>query len=206
MELDISAALAAHQEMDPVLGPFFTALHTFVIRTIDEFYSDTPGLPYPVLALEPDRKGRRGYYTERDGYALVHRINLNPYALRTGEDAAHTLAHELVHLWQSHIGAPMVRNYHGEQFHQRMADYGIETTGKLGTFSRYIDTTWPNWLVENADLELEKYILPGKDEKPKRKLFKHVCPDCSASFRNRNELAVLCLDCSVPFEVVNRPE
>jgi hypothetical protein len=203
----ITTVLRRHQEGDLILGGLFSALHTFADRTIDEFFADTPSLPYPVVALEPDRKGRRGYYTERDGYALVHRINLNPFALTNGEDAALTLAHELVHLWQAHIGRPMVRNYHSAEFHQRMAEYGIETTGKAGTFSGYIDVTWPNWIEENADLELEKYILPGKEEsRPKRKLFKHVCPDCGASFRNRNELAVLCLDCSVPFEVVNGPE
>ena len=209
-ELNITAALAAHQEMDPILGSFFKALHTFAIRTIDEFYKDTPGMPYPVIALEADRRSRRGYYTERDGYALVHRINLNPFALANGEEAAFTLAHELVHLWQHHIGKPMVRNYHGADFHQRMAEYGIETEGKAGTFMRYVDVTWPNWMEENADLKLEKYLLPGHEEKAttkhKRKLFKHVCPDCGASFRNRNELQVLCLICSVPFEVVNGPE
>lgn len=203
---DIVAALRAHQEEDPILGGLFCALHTFVDRTIDEFYSDTPELPYPVVALEADRRSRRGYYTERDGYALIHRINLNPFCLSNGAEAAETLAHELVHLWQAHIGEPMVRNYHGARFHQRMAEYGLETTGKLGQIVGYTDATWPNWMTTNEDLHLESYILPGKTERPKRILFKHVCPDCGASFRNRNELAVLCLTCSVPFEVVNGPE
>ena len=203
---DITAALRKHQESDPILGGFFRALHTFADRTIDEFFADTPGLPYPVVALERDKRSRRGYYTERDGYALVHRINLNPYALHNGAQAAETLAHELVHLWQAHVGRPMQRNYHGAEFHVRMAEYGIETQGKLGTHVRYIDVTWPNWMVENADLQLEDYILPGEETKPKRILFKHVCPDCGATFRNRNELEVLCLRCSVPFEVVNGTE
>lgn len=206
---DITQALRDHQSNDPILGSFFKALHWFAIRTIDTFYQDTPGMPLPVIALEQDRRSRRGYYTERDGYALVHRINLNPFALHNGEEAAFVLAHELVHLWQAHIGRPMVRNYHGADFHQRMAEYGIETAGKAGRFVKYLDITWPNWLEENSDLKLERYILPGNDGKArqhKRKLFKHVCPDCSTSFRNRNELEVLCLKCNVPFEVVNGPE
>lgn len=203
---DITTALRAHQEADPILGGLFRALHTFADRTIDEFYHDTPDLPYPVVAMEKDRRSRRGYYTDRDGYALVHRINLNPYCLRNGAEAAETLAHELVHLWQSHVGRPIKRNYHSAEFHQRMAEYGIETTGKLGTHVSYLDVTWPNWMVTNADLRLENYILPGKDESKRRMLFKHVCPDCGASFRNRNELEVLCLACNVPFDVVNGTE
>lgn len=204
--MTITEALRKHQEDDPVLGGLFRALHTFADRTMGEFFADTPSLPYPVVAMERDKSTRRGYYTDRDGYALVHRINLNPYCLRNGAEAAETLAHELVHLWQSHVGRPIKRNYHGAEFHLRMAEYGIETSGKLGAHIRYADVTWPNWMETNADLELEKYILPGKETKQQRKLFKHVCPDCGASFRNRNELAVLCLTCSVPFEVVNSPE
>jgi hypothetical protein len=200
----ITLALRRHQEQDEVLGPFFKALHTFADRTIDEFFSDTPDLPYPVVAMEKDRVGRLGYYTERDGYALIHRINLNPYALSNGEQAAETLAHELVHLWQAHVGRPIKRDYHSAEFHQRMAEYGIETSGKKGRHIRYIDITWHNWMEENSDLELWRYSLPGKESRQtKRKLLKHQCPDCGASFRNRNELAVLCLTCSIPFEVVN---
>jgi len=159
---DITTALRAHQEADPILGGLFRALHTFADRTIDEFYHDTPDLPYPVVAMEKDRRSRRGYYTDRDGYALVHRINLNPYCLRNGAEAAETLAHELVHLWQSHVGRPIKRNYHSAEFHQRMAEYGIETTGKLGTHVSYLDVTWPNWMVTNEDLQLENYIRQAR--------------------------------------------
>lgn len=198
--------LRQHQESDPVFGDFFTALHAFADRTAAEFFSDTPDLPHPVVALEPDRKDRRGYYTAKDGYTLVHRINLNPVVLRNGEEAGETLAHEMVHLWQAHVGRPMERNYHGSEFHARMRQYGIETRGKGGDHVRYIDVTWPNWLVENSDLNLEKFQLPGKGVKPKRKLWKHRCPDCGANFRNRNELSVLCLNCVVPFEIVEDSE
>jgi len=200
--LDITASLRAHQEKDPILGDFFAALHTFADRTMDEFYADTPGMPHPVVAMEQDRVNRLGYYTQRDGYALVHRINLNPYAHTDGEQAAETLAHEIVHLWQAHVGRPIKRDYHGVEFHQRMAEYGIETTGKRGKHVRYIDITWPNWMEMNADLELGRFSLPGKGkQRSRRLLLKHVCPDCGASFRNRVPLEALCLACNVPFEV-----
>jgi len=202
MPEDITAALRQHQEQDPVLGTFFKALHAFADRTIDEFYADTPSLPHPVVAMEKDRANRLGYYTQRDGYALVHRINLNPFAHKDGESAAETLAHELVHLWQAHVGRPIKRDYHGAEFHGRMAQYGIETEGKRGKHVRYIDVTWPNWMEMNADLELGRFVLPGKESRPKRKLLKHQCPDCGASYRNRVPLEALCLQCNVPFELV----
>lgn len=198
---DITQALRQHQEGDTTLGPLFAALHTFADRTIEEFFADTPSLPHPVVAMEKDRANRLGYYTMRDGYALVHRINLNPFAHNDGASAAETLAHELVHLWQAHVGRPIKRDYHSVEFHARMAEYGIETSGKKGRHVRYIDVTWPNWMEMNADLELERFLLPGKESRPKRKLFKHQCPDCGASFRNRVPLEALCLGCSVPFEV-----
>lgn len=200
--LDITMRLRAHQEADPTLGRLFGALHTFADRTIERFFEDTPDLPYPVVAMEKDRRNRLGYYTSQDGYTLVHRINLNPFALKTGEQAAETLAHELVHLWQGHVGRPIKRNYHSSEFHTRMRLYGIETDGKKGTHVRYIDSTWPNWLVENEDLNLAKFILPGSDQDEPRKMTKHQCPDCGVSFRSRRTLAVMCLDCTVPFEIV----
>lgn len=201
---DITAILRTHQEADDVLGGLFKALHTFADRTIDEFFGDTPDLPYPVVAMEKDRSSRLGYYTLRDGYTLVHRINLNPYALKNGLEAAETLAHEMVHLWQAHVGRPCQRNYHGSEFHARMAMYGIHTEGKLGRHHGPIegDTTWSDWLERNRDLELDKYVLPGADQEPKRRLLKMQCPECGNSFRNRNPLNVLCLDCNIEFELV----
>jgi hypothetical protein len=201
-----SLVLRQHQEADPELGLFFKALHTFADRTAAQFFSDTPDLPHPVVALEPDRKDRRGYYTAKDGYTLVHRINLNPVVLRDGREAAETLAHEMVHLWQAHVGRPMERNYHGAEFHARMRLYGIESSGKRGDHVGYIDHVWTNWLVANDDLQLHKFVLPGTGAEPKRKLIKHMCPDCGNNFRNRNELNVMCLDCTVPYELVDESE
>lgn len=199
--LNIAMSLRAHQETDPTLGRLFAALHTFADRTIEEFFPDTPDLPHPVVCMEKDRINRAGYYTSKDGYTLIHRINLNPFVLRDGLEAAETLAHELIHLWQMHVGRPTKRNYHTAEFHEMMFNlYGIKTSGKAGKHSGH-DERWDEWLEQNADLELDKFILPGADAKKPRQMIKHQCPDCQASFRCRKELNVLCLDCSVPFGV-----
>lgn len=190
--------LRAHQETDETFGAFFKALHTFADRTLDEFFSDTPDIPHPVISLEEDRLSRAGHYRPKDGYALVHNINLNPLAHTDGEQAAETLAHELVHLWQAHIGRPMKRNFHNAEFHARMAQYGITTLGKNGAHDER-SIVWANWLVENEDLRLADFKLPGPPE-DRRKLLKFICPDCEATFRTRRKINALCLDCSVPFE------
>jgi SprT-like family len=203
---DITARLRAHQEQDAIVGDLFKALHVFADRTIKEYYlEDYPDMPYPVLAMEKDRRSRKGYYTVVDGYRLIHRINLNPYALKTGEDAAETLVHEMVHLWQGHVGRPIKRNYHSAEFHQKLAEFGIISQGKRGDHIRY-EIEWHNWLAENADLNLDKFKLPGMDEGKRRMLLKHICPDCGVNFRSRKELNVLCLDCSVPFEIEGEGE
>lgn len=202
---DITTTLRQHQETDDKLGLFFAALHTFADRTKETFFKDAPDLPCPVVSMEKDRRNRHGYYSEKDGYTLVHRINLNPFSLRTGAEAAETLAHEMVHLWQAHIGRPCRRNYHGAEFHSRMAQYGIVTQGKRGHHKGYSDATWSNWMKSNADLKLEAFVLPGMDAKPGRQMIKWQCPECSFSFRSRRmDVYVLCLneDCQVPMEPV----
>lgn len=204
--LDITMRLRAHQEQDPTLGLLFGALHTFADRTIKQFFDDAPEMPYPVVAMERDRRNRLGYYTEKDGYTLVHRINLNPYALTTGLEAAETLAHEIVHLWQRTVGRPCQRNYHSAEFHRVMRErYGIKTDGKRGHHVGYEGDTWQQWLDENADLNLDKFVLPGADAKPQRQLIKWGCPSCDFTFRSRREdVYVVCMneECGVPMEVV----
>lgn len=200
--IDIVEALRAHQAEDPLLGPLFQALHTFADRTLERFFEDTPDMPHPVVAFEKDRRTRLGYYTSRDGYALIHRINLNPFSLRNGAEAAETLAHEMVHLWQAHVGRPCQRNYHGKEFHDRMLTYGIISDGKRGYHKGYEGDTWAQWMEENADLDLAAFLLPGMDAKPTRKLLKLQCPDCGNSVRNRNAISIICGDCHVPFDVI----
>lgn len=196
--LDIVQALRQHQEEDPVVGRLFLALHTFLDRTAERFYSEYPDLPHPVLAMEKDRSTRLGYYTSMDGYRLIHRINLNPYTARTGRDAAETVAHEQVHLWQHHVGRPCKRNYHNKEFHQRMRVLGIITDGNRGMHKGYTDdNVWGDWMEENKDLELDQFILPGMHEtkRKKRNVPTWHCPTCGVSFRCRKEVNLMCMDC-----------
>jgi hypothetical protein len=155
----IAALLRAHQEADAVLGPLFTALHTFTDRMLEEFFWDSD-LPHPVLSLQEEKDGSLGSYTRKDGYCLPHRINLNPYVLRTGEDAAETLIHELVHEWQDIEGQAIG---HDDPFIAYMRVIGIQVDAS-GKHQGYTTGRWQAGLEESADLLLGKYLLPGDDK------------------------------------------
>lgn len=196
----INDKLRELQGSDPVLGPFFRTLNTFAMRTIEEFYYDSPDMEVPILSLDKDLRSRRACLILKDGSMLTNRINLNPFVLKTGVEAAEYLAHEIVHVWQVHVGRPCVRNFHGKEFHQRMRRYGIMTTGKGGRHTGYIDDTWEQWMMENSDLDFGA-VLPGADKKPLRQLIKHECPGCGATFRSRRALSAICGNCEISFEI-----
>jgi hypothetical protein len=201
--------LRRHQEADERVGHLFKALHTFADRTIVRFFSDCREMQtvMPVLSFDELRNDRRGVYRAKDGYTLAHSITLNPYALRDGEEAAEVLAHELVHVWENVTGNQQSENYHGAQFHERMMRYGIETAGRHGRTVRHVtvdgEPVWANWLAENEDLQLGKFILDGYAKEARRRMLKWGCPACGFSFRTRrNDVNAICMmqDCAEPFE------
>jgi len=199
----LTAQIIKLQVEDETFGLLFRALYEFMDRTIDEFYFDIPELPAPFLSLEKERGNMtRGSYVPADTVRLQHRINLNPFVLKDGVDAARTLAHELVHHWQF---AQTGQTGHGQDFHERMRNYGLKTVGKnghcIGTMDD--DSTWPDWMIANEDLHLEKFILPGSEKGKPRKLLKYECQQCGASFRCRTFRNALCLDCEEVFVLVD---
>lgn len=202
----INTLLREHQEADETFGALFKALHTFVDRTLERFFEDTPGMPHPVVALEKVRTSCRGEYHPKDGRMLEHCIVVDPFKCSNGEEAAEVLAHELVHAWQFAVQRLPERNYHNSEFHNRLGLMGIMSSGKRGHHVGYIEgDVWPLWLKENSDLLLAQFILPGTDEE-KRQLLKYACPDCGFSFRTRRQdVNVICMveDCAVPMEEVD---
>lgn len=197
MPPSVSIELRRHQLQDPVLGQLFTALYTFLRRLNDKYYDGK--LPYPILSFSKDGS-RRGHFVERDGLGLENRINLNPYVLQTGREAAEAAAHEQVHLWQAHVGRPCVGNYHGEEFHAQIAKLGILTDNRGGYHKGYVTDEWFKIMEANADLELDQFVLPGMDAEPKRIMLRYECPSCHKSFRSRSkELKAKCVECDAQF-------
>jgi hypothetical protein len=191
-----TARLRENQMGHPELGGLFEALYTLTERIYGEFFWDAPEMPLPFITLEREQRGRLGSYVPWSTSSIANVINLNPFVHATGADLATTLAHEIMHLWENHVGEPTINNLHTERFHERMWTlYGIRTEGEEGvTFN--VDERWEDWMRTNDDLRLESYLLPGQGErKPPRRMKRHQCPSCGTSVHARRSLNLVCGDC-----------
>lgn len=198
---NLAADLRAHQEAHEVFGGLYRSLHTFSDRLIAEYFQGVD-MPQIALSMNKTRRNRLGHYLPFDGYLLVHTVNLNIYTMKTGLEAASTLAHELVHVWQVVDGHPCVKNYHAADFHAKMAELGIETSGPLGEH-RSETAKWLNWMEENSDLKLGSFLLPGAAQKARRQLnlFRCAC-EGGNPVRSRKWLDIRCNECGEDYEFV----
>lgn len=198
---ELAKQLREHQEAHPILGGLYRTMHTFADRLIDQYFSDV-AMPQVVISFEKDRRTKLGHYRPYDGYMLAHTINLNISTMKDGREAASTLAHELVHAWQAVDGHPCEKNYHGMDFHSKMAELGIVTQGPKGM---HCDETadWLNWLEENDDLQLEKFVLPGVNQKTRRQLnLFHCACEGGNPVRSRKYLHLICMDCEQVYQYI----
>ena len=106
-------------------------------RTLDEAFAHFNArmfdgrLPSCLITLQ--RRGNsRGYFIgdgfrARHGNQVTDEIALNPdtFATRTDSEILSTLVHEMVHLWQHHLGQPPRRAYHDRQWADRMESIGL---------------------------------------------------------------------------------
>jgi hypothetical protein len=198
---ELAKQLREQQESHERLGPLYGALHGFADRLVERYFSDV-NMPPCVISFEKDRRTKLGHYRPYDGYTLTHAINLNIWIMKSAVEAAETLAHELVHLWQVVDGHPCQKNFHGDDFHGKMLELGIETRGPTGMHVAK-RAEWLNFLEENQDLELEKFVLPGVDLKPRRQLNLFHCK-CEGGnpIRSRKMLDVFCNECQEDYEYV----
>lgn len=197
------ARLRENQKREGPLGALFEALYSFAERIYDEYFYDAPEMPLPFITLEREERHKLGSYVPANTYGITNVINLNPFEHATGADLAVTLAHEIVHLWEAHVGAPTLDNLHTAQFHERMWTlYGIRTDGDDGV-AYNVDERWEEWMRENEDLQLGSFLLPGYGEKkPPRRMKKHTCPSCGTRVHARRALFLICGDCQKTMEVL----
>jgi hypothetical protein len=101
-------------------------LHSFLPLIIKRFFGD---LPLPALSWDEAHWRNLGWYLEKDGLELSHRINLNKlHADRPLAEILRTLTHELCHCWQHVYGKPAKPgrdNYHNREFQRKCLDIGI---------------------------------------------------------------------------------
>ena len=178
-----------------------------------------------VITLQ--RRNRAyGYFSpmrfeRRDGPSRDE-IALNPsyFPTRSLADTLATLAHEMVHLWQSHFGNPGRRGYHNREWADKMQDIGLQpsSTGAVGgretgdTMSHYI---LPDGLFIAAveSLKRQGFRLewtesiryrsskvendPSDDERSSEsksgKRVKYSCPACGLNAWARHNAQIKCM-------------
>jgi DNA repair photolyase len=177
-------------------------LHSFLPLITKRFYGE---LPLPALSREPSPHGTLGWYLEKDGLALNHRINLNSiYANRPLGEVLHVLTHELGHEFQHVYGKPprtRKDNYHNAEFRKKMQEIGIPCN-KRGV-SLGMQEPFVSFLKE---LHVEVEVFPFKQEseeppaRPGSRLKPWACSCTRVWASVRTKVEATCGKCGSPFQ------
>lgn len=149
-------------------------------RAFDHFNGALFGglLPHCLITLQREHR-TRGYFSKsrfvRRCGRRVDEIAMHPgyFAVRPIRDTLSTLAHEMVHLWQSGFGRPGRRGYHNREWAERMEAVGLvpSDTGAPGgkrtgeRMSHYVAEGGP-FDVACTDLMTREFTLSWFDRFP----------------------------------------
>ncbi|MGC3743111.1 SprT-like domain-containing protein [Pseudomonas aeruginosa] len=133
-------------------------------------------LPDCLITLQRERR-TYGYFSRkrfaRRSGEMTDEIAMNPgyFAIRSLRKTLSVLAHEMVHLWQFHFGAPGRRGYHNKEWAARMEALGLmpSNTGAPG------------------GKRLGEQVPPNRSNR-----VKYRCPKCATQVWGKPELAILC--------------
>tara|TARA_R110002049_G_scaffold285233_1_gene466037 strand:+ start:8345 stop:9055 length:711 start_codon:yes stop_codon:yes gene_type:complete len=178
-----------------------------------------------VITLQ--RRNRAyGYFSpmrfERRNGPSRDEIALNPsyFPTRSLADTLATLAHEMVHLWQSHYGKPGRRGYHNREWADKMRVIGLQpsSNGAVGgretgdTMSHYIlpdgqfitaietlkrqgfRLEWSESIhYRSAAAEPDSGESAGESENKSGKRVKYTCPGCGLNAWARHNAQIKCM-------------
>lgn len=216
----------SEKSLTPVIGKLenlFSSLNS-------QFFNGK--LQRPVITVSPDTtKGAYGWCTgwrawtdkepkpfsemspeevealKTDGY---YEINLcAEHIARPFVEIAETLLHEMIHLYNLHIGVQDTsRNgfYHNKKFKEAAEKHGLicTKTAKYGYSETALNDEAKAFIQSLGSTKFELYRKPvlkmGGASKTKQSSRKYVCPCCGAIIRATKEVNVVCGDCDVAFE------
>jgi SprT-like family len=176
----------------------------------------------PTCLITLHREGHRvlGYFSHKrfvrltDGRTATDEIAMNPihFAGRTLTAVLSTLAHEMVHLWQAHLGKPSRKAYHNKEWAEMMKAIGLQPsdTGEPGgketgqKMNHYVtpggafDKATDVLLQDGFTLSWADAAILDKVIKPKKSgaRVKYTCPGCGANAWGKGELHLICADCN----------
>lgn len=112
-------------------------------------------LPPCLLTLQREKRTYGYFSAARFGNRSGHttdEIALNPeyFALVPVIETLQTIAHEMVHLWQAHYGAPGRARYHNAQWADKMESIGLmpSSTGEPG--GRRVGDVMADYVIPNS--------------------------------------------------------
>ena len=192
------------------------------LQTAYDHYNRTlfhDALPPCLITLHRESHRVLGYFSHKrfvrlsDGRTATDEIAMNPvhFAGRSVEAVLSTLAHEMVHLWQAHLGQPSRKAYHNKEWAEKMKSIGLQSsdTGEPGgreTGQKMNHYAIPGGAFERATAKLLQsgFALSWADaailervSKPKKSgtRVKYTCPDCGANAWGKDGLRLICADC-----------
>lgn len=181
----------------------------------------------PCLLTMQRHKGAYGYFSGQrfasmdNPKEVTDEIALNPahFAARTSTETLSTLVHEMVHLWQHHLGQPPRRCYHDRQWAAKMREIGLipSDTGQSGgkeTGQRMSHVIEPGGRFEQACtafLATSAAILyhdragdgedaAGTRRKKAASKTKYTCPNCGLNAWAKPQSRLICGECSEGME------
>ena len=195
----ISEALREYQRQGSAPGPL-QRLHGVLPAVIERFY---PGLPFPILSFQPERRRVLGTYQPTDGLGLPHRISFNSRYAAPLPNLVVTLHHELGHQWQHLEGKPP-RNpwYHNRQFIAKLREAGVVTDHR-GATTR-VEEPFQRFL-EEIGVGRATPVEPAAASLPRRQPVRVWRCGCTLVRVYRSSFQAICSRCGQAFRPVRRP-
>ena len=192
------------------------------LQTAYDHYNRTlfhDALPPCLITLHRESHRVLGYFSHKrfvrlaDGRTATDEIAMNPmhFAGRSVVAVLSTLVHEMVHLWQAHLGQPSRKAYHNKEWAEKMKAIGLQPsdTGEPGgketgqKMNHYIipggafDKATASLLQSGFALSWADAAILDKVAKPKKSgtRVKYTCPDCGANAWGKDGLRLICADC-----------
>lgn len=157
--------------------------------------------------LEAAKKAKKKNSVKPD----TDELSLNPDSFIGRSDTAilSTLLHEMVHVWQFHLGQKYSRNgYHNKEWGNKMKEVGLypSNTGDEGgketgqQMTHYIIRkgkfeTLTIAFLKNRSIKLSSFPISKEASSQNKNKVKFSCPSCSINAWGKPDLNIHCGDC-----------
>lgn len=203
------------QIADPTISTYNSLTEAFDYFNENLFDGE---LPRCLITLQRKNMRTAGYYSpgrfkKTSGKDKTDEIAINPaYIEKTKfKEVLSTLVHEMVHLWQEHLGHHNSRRaYHNTEWGEKMESIGLmpSNTGKPG--GKKTGQQMDHYIIENGLFQKKTDVFLKDGFKfpwgeavitnPKglsgRKV-KYSCPKCFVNVWGKGGMRFACLNCAV---------